>query len=179
MNGKIKKLVLASAFLALGAFLPFLTMQIKEIGDSLLPMHFAIMLCGLFCGWKYGLFCGLLLPFFRSALFSMPPMYPNAVYMALELACYGAVISLFYNGLFKAKWKYIYPSLIISMLLGRIVWGVSKAFLLGLGGKAFTFIAFLTEGFVDAIPGIAIQLILIPLILKLFEKVITKNPARF
>ena len=77
MNKRTKKFVLAGMLLTLGMVLPFLTLQIKEIGDSLLPMHLPVMLCGIFCGWKYGLICGLLLPFLRSICFGMPPVYPK------------------------------------------------------------------------------------------------------
>ncbi|MBQ9997837.1 MAG: ECF transporter S component, partial [Clostridia bacterium] len=55
---KSKRLILSAVFLSLGIVLPFLTGQIKEIGDTLLPMHIPVMLCGLICGWKYGLAVG-------------------------------------------------------------------------------------------------------------------------
>lgn len=167
---KLYKLTLSAVFLALGIVLPLFTAQIKEIGDTLLPMHFPVMLCGLLCGPQYGALIGLLLPFLRSAIFSMPPLYPNAVWMALELATYGLVIGLIY---LRGQHKHItrvYVSLIVAMLAGRVVWGVSKAVLLGIGGKAFTVSAFVAGGFLDAIPGIALQLILIPLIVEMATK---------
>ena len=77
MNEKLKRLIVAAVFLALGAVLPLFTMQIKEIGDSLLPMHLPVMLCGLICGAKYGFSVGLILPFLRSVTFGMPPLYPK------------------------------------------------------------------------------------------------------
>ena len=101
-NKKIRSLVFSALFLALGLVLPLLTGQIKEIGDSLLPMHLPVMLCGLMCGWEYGLCVGLILPFMRSFIFGMPPLYPNAVWMSLELAAYGLIIALVYR-LFKKK----------------------------------------------------------------------------
>ena len=90
-------------FLAIGMVLPTLTMQIKEIGDTLLPMHLPVLLCGLICGPWYGLVIGFMLPFLRSVIFGMPPIYPNAVWMALELAAYGAVIGLVYLCFKKKK----------------------------------------------------------------------------
>ena len=164
-NTKLQKLILSAMFLAIGIVLPFLTGQIKEIGDTLLPMHFPVMLCGVICSYKHGFAIGLVLPFLRSLMFSRPPMYPNAVWMALELATYGLVIGLVYKHTAK---KYL--SIIIAMLAGRVVWGVSKAVLLGLSGKVFGITAFITGGFVDAIPGIVIQLILIPLIIRAYER---------
>lgn len=60
--------------------------------------------------------------------------------------------------------------MIISMICGRIVWGIVKAVLLGIGGKMFTIQAFITGGIIDALPGIILQLILIPAIVRLVGK---------
>ena len=167
---KTQTLVLAALFLALGLVLPSLTGAIKEIGDSLLPMHLVVMLCGAICGWKYGLLVGAVLPFLRSLLFSMPPLYPNAVWMATELATYGLVIGIMYAYLKgNSKWR-IFICLVCSMIAGRIVWGISKAVLLGVAGKPFGIEAFIIGGFVDAIPGIILQLILVPTIVILIDK---------
>ena len=161
---KTKKLVLTAMFVALGMVLPFLTGQIKEIGDSLLPMHFVIMLCGFICGWQYGAASGLVLPFLRSFAFGMPPLFPNCVWMSLELATYGLVTGLMFKAFSKKDIKATVISLIVAMISGRIVWGVAKVVLMGIAGKSFTVAMFITGGFVDAIPGIIIQLVLIPII---------------
>lgn len=160
-NAKVRKVVISAMFLAIGIVLPFFTGQIKEIGDTLLPMHIPVMLAGFICGWQWGLVVGFVLPILRSMLFSMPPMFPNAMWMAAELASYGAVAGIVYS-----KSRKIYVSLILAQISGRVVWGVTKAILLGFSGKVFTLGAFVTGGFLDAIPGIILQLILIPIILK-------------
>ncbi len=168
MNNKsTRKIIISAMFLALGVALPFLTGQIKEIGDTLLPMHIPVMLCGLICGWKYGLAVGLILPFLRAVTVGMPPLYPNAVWMSLELATYGGVIGILYFSFQKKQVWWLYVSLVISMVSGRIVWGVAKTILLGMAGKAFTFQAFIAGGVIDAFPGIILQLILIPAIIRL------------
>ena len=164
-HAKTETLILAALFLAVGVVLPSLTGSIKEIGDSLLPMHLIVMLCGAICGWKYATCVGFVLPFFRSMLFSMPPLYPNAVWMALELATYGFVIGFLYSLRKEYKrWS-------LFLLAGRIVWGVSKAIFLGVAGKPFGFEAFIVGGFLDAIPGILLQLILVPVIVEIVERV--------
>ena len=56
------------------------------------------------------------------------------------------------------------------MLLGRVVWGIAKAVLLGIGGKPFGWQAFFVGGFIDAVPGLLLQLVLIPLTVELLEK---------
>ena len=155
---KTKRLVLSAMLLCMGLVLPFLTGQIKEIGDSLLPMHIPVMLCGIMCGYSYGATVGLLLPFLRSVCFGMPPLYPNAVWMAAELLTYGLVIGLIYKKLTKSL-PCLYISIVASQICGRIIWGLTKAILLGFDGKAFTFAMFIGGGFVDAIPGIILQLL--------------------
>lgn len=165
----IKKMIVSAMFLSLGIVLPFITGQIKEFGDSFLPMHIPVMLCGLVCGGKYGFFVGLLLPFIRSITVGMPPIYPNAVWMSFELATYGFVIGYLYSVFQKKQIWWLYCCLISSMICGRIVWGFTKKLLLGMTGKSFTFYAFITGGFLDSLPGIILQLVLIPAIIKLID----------
>lgn len=177
-NKTVYKIIYAAIFLALGYVLPFATGQIKEIGDTLLPMHLPVMLCGLVNGSAYGFVVGLVLPFLRSVTVSMPPIFPNAVWMALELATYGLVIGFLYNRFKEKKLWHIYFSLVTAMICGRIVWGIAKTVLLGLSGKAFTFEAFLVGGFIDSALGIVLQLILVPAIIKIkdvFDKTSDKK----
>ena len=157
-------------FLALGLVLPFLTGQLKETGSMLLPLHLPVFLCGLICGWKYGLATGFILPLLRSVCFGMPMMYPTAVAMALELATYGAVSGWAFLG---SKWQCVrslYRALISAMLSGRAVWGAAMCILLGVGKNGFTLAAFVSGAFVTAVPGIVLQLILIPAIMLLLRK---------
>ncbi len=166
----IKKLALASMFLALGLLLPFVTGQIPQIGKMLLPMHIPVLLCGLICGEKYGLAVGFLTPLLRSVLFSMPIFYPTAIAMAFELAVYGFAVGFFYR---KARWHCVvslYRCLIGTMICGRLVWGIVDCLLLGYGENAFTLQLFFTTAFVSAVPGIILQLVLIPSIMLLLNK---------
>ncbi len=165
----IQKIVYSAVFLSLGMVLPFLTGQIKEIGDTLLPMHLPVMLCGIICGCKYGFSVGLILPFLRSVAVGMPPIYPNAVWMSAELATYGFTIGFLYFCFYKKQMWWLYCCLFISMISGRMVWGVAKAVLLGIDGKAFTVQAFIAGGILDSLPGIILQFILIPVIIKLIN----------
>lgn len=170
MKNNIKKLVISAMLLALGIVLPFLTGQLQQIGNMLLPMHIPVMLCGLICGWQYGIAIGFITPLMRSFLFGMPHFYPNAVAMALELAAYGFVIGFLYN---RARWQCIrslYRCMIAAMLCGRAVWGIAQVILLGIGENGFTFGAFITGAFLNAIPGIVLQLILIPMIMLALDR---------
>lgn len=166
----IKTLALAAMFLAIGLILPFVTGQIPQIGKMLLPMHIPVLLCGLICGRKYGLAVGFITPLLRSVLFSVPVFYPTAIAMAFELAAYGFLVGLLYE---KARWHCIvslYRCLIGAMICGRLVWGIVDCLLLGYGENGFTLQLFFTTAFFSAIPGIILQLVLIPSIMLLLNK---------
>ncbi len=158
-------LAVSAMLLALGLVLPFFTGQIPQVGAMLLPMHIPTLLCGLICGWKYGAAVGLVMPLLRSVLFGAPPMYPKAIAMAFELAAYGGVAGFLYG---RSKWRCLialYRSLLTAMVAGRLVWGAAKVCLLGLGESGFTWEMFLAGALLNAIPGIVLQLILIPAIM--------------
>ncbi len=163
-NLGLRKMLLAAMFLALGLLLPFLTGQIPEVGSMLLPMHLPVLLCGFICGWPWGLAVGLITPLLRSVLFGMPPMFPYAMAMALELATYGALAGFFYKVLPK-KNAYLYAELILAMIGGRIVWGAASYILYGFGDTAFTWQVFVSGAVLTAWPGIVIQIVLIPALL--------------
>jgi len=161
----IKFLVLSAFFLALGIVLPFLTGQIPDIGSMLLPMHIPVLLCGFLCNWPYGLAVGFITPLLRSLLFGMPPMFPKAVAMAFELAAYGALAGLFYRLLPLKNTVRIYLSLIGAMLGGRIVYGLVCIPLMGIAKVPYSFAIFFASAFTEALPGIVMQLLLIPTLL--------------
>ena len=164
-----KKLVLSALFLALGYVLPFFTGQIPAIGKMLLPMHIPVLLCGFVCGWQYGMIVGFIVPLFRSILAGMPVMMPTAVGMAFELATYGIISGMMYQKLPK-KTINIYLSLITAMIGGRIVWGLVSILLYGMQGNAFSWTMFMGGALLNAIPGIVIQLVLIPVVIIILEK---------
>ena len=166
---KVRRLTYAAICLALALVLPFLTGQIPQIGSALCPMHIPVLLCGFLCGWPWGLAVGFIAPLLRSVLFGMPPMFPGAVAMAFELAVYGGVAGFLYRK-FPKTIPGIYASLLIAMILGRVVWGIARLGLTGLAGHGFTSAAFLSGAITTAIPGIIVQLVLIPVIVYALEK---------
>ncbi len=157
----IQNLVTAAMLMAVGIVLPFFTGQIPQIGNMLLPMHIPVIVCGLICGWQYGGIVGFILPLLRYTLFGTPPM-PNGIAMAFELAAYGAIAGFVYQ---HSKWQCIvslYRSLIIAMIGGRLVWGIVRVAMLGLMGNAFSWQMFMAGAFLNAVPGIVLQLAIIP-----------------
>ena len=167
---KTYKLVLSALFLALCLVLPILTGGIPAIGNMLLPMHIPVLLCGRICGWQYGLVVGFVAPLLRSVLFGMPPMYPVAIAMAFELAAYGLIIGLVYAAVHKRGVAALYISLLTAMVGGRLVWGLAEVVLLGMAGNAFTLQAFLSGALLSAVPGILLQLVLIPAVMVALDR---------
>ena len=159
----VRQLTYAAVCLALALLLPFVTGNIPEIGNMLCPMHLPVLLCGFLCGAPWGMAVGAVAPILRAMLFGRPALYPTALAMMAELAVYGLLAGLLYR-LFPKKMGYLYGSLLCAMIGGRLVGGLAKLVLLGFDGKSFGAAIFFTEYFVNAWPGIVVQLILIPLI---------------
>ena len=164
----IKKIVLGGFFLALGIVMPFLTMQVPQIGSKLLPMHLPVLICGFVLGWKYGLLVGFVTPLLRTFMFGMPPMM-TAIGMAFELATYGAITGVLYKKLPKSKVK-VWVSLMAAMVVGRVVWGFVSIVLYGINQTAFTWQIFMGGAVLNAIPGIILQLVIVPVIIIALEK---------
>lgn len=161
MKKNLKSLCLSAVCLALCMVLPLLTGQIPQIGSALSPMHIPVLMCGLLCGWQYGLIIGFIAPLLRFLLFGMPPIMPTGLSMMFELAAYGAFSGLLLK-LLPKKLPWLYASLAGAMLGGRLVWGVVR-FVLGIvAGPAFTFSMFLSGAFITAVPGIICHIALIP-----------------
>ena len=160
---QVRKMTYAALYLAIAMVLPFVTGQIPEIGVMLSPMHIPVLLCGFMCGWPWGLAVGFIAPLLRSVVFGMPVMFPGAVAMAFELATYGCVSGLLYHLLPKKAWC-TYAVLVISMIAGRVVWGIARLILAGLSGGSFTWALFIAGAVTNAIPGIILHLALIPVL---------------
>ena len=166
---QVRRLTYSAVFLAIALVLPLITGQIPEIGSMLCPMHLPVLLCGFLCGWPWGLAVGFIAPLLRSAVFGMPPLFPTAVAMAFELAVYGGLAGYLYRKLPRGK-GVTYAALVLAMVAGRLVWGVVQLILTGLSGRTFTWAMFLAGAVTNAIPGIVLQLVLIPLLVLAMER---------
>ena len=163
-------MVLSAMFLAIAYVLPFFTGQISRIGAMLCPMHLPVLICGFVCGWPWGLIVGFVAPLLRSVTLGMPILFPGAVCMAFELATYGMLAGLLYKKLPKKKVN-IYIALLSAMVAGRLVWGLIMFLCMGLDASKFGFSAFVAGAFVNAIPGIILQIIAIPILVISLHKV--------
>ena len=176
-GSKLSQMVLAAMFLALAIVLPFLTGQIPQIGGALCPMHIPVILCGFICGPWYALFVGAAAPVLRFFMFGMPPLFPSGLAMCFELAAYGVCSGVLFRILPYKKIN-VYITLIVSMVFGRLVWGVVRAVLMGLGQAEFGIELFIADGFVRAVPGIILQIILIPILVISIESYLRRNAAQ-
>lgn len=169
-KSKAFKLVVAGLLLCIGILLPFVTAHAFGIsGNIFLPMHIPVFLCGFLCGPLMGGICGLVLPTFNSFLTGMPVFFPNAILMTVELFLYGFISGMIYKLLKRGKkLMRIYISLITAMIIGRIASGATAWLLLVFGTKLFKYSVL--AGLLTGIPGIIIQLIIIPILISIFQK---------
>lgn len=168
-RSSIMNLTTSGVCLALCMVLPFLTGQIPQIGSALSPMHIPVLLCGFICGPYYAGIIGFIAPLLRYLLFGMPPIMPTGLSMCFELAVYGIIVGIMYKVLSK-KIPYIYVSLITAMLVGRIVWGSVRWIISGIDKVPFTWQMFMAGAFINAVPGIIVHILLIPIIIIALRK---------
>lgn len=155
----IKRMTLASVCAALCVVLPIAFHSIPDAGSVFLPMHIPVLICGMICGWPYGLICGLMGPLLSSALTGMPPVAFLPA-MMVECGVYGLVSGVMLKFVrTKSTYADLYIALVTAMLAGRVVSGIAKALIFS-PGMAMS--AWITASFVTALPGIVIQLVFLP-----------------
>lgn len=163
----IKRMTLAAVCVALCVVLPIAFHSIPNAGSVFLPMHIPVLVCGLICGWPYGLVCGLMGPLLSSAITGMPPI---AILPAMMVECgvYGLVAGLMLKFLRTGKtYADLYIALVAAMLAGRVASGIAKA-LIFTPGLAMS--AWVASSFVTALPGIVIQLVFLPSVVFMLMK---------
>lgn len=171
IRSRYTTMMVAALCLALCYVLPNFTGSIPQIGSMLLPMHLPVLLCGFLCGPLWGLAVGAIAPIMRSALVGMPYMYPMAVSMAFELSTYGLLCGLLHRRMSRSMCG-VYASLILSMVGGRLVYGAVQMVILLPSGNGYTLAAFLASTLTGSIPGIVLQLALVPIMVRTIEKAI-------
>ena len=164
----VKKMVITALFIAIGIVLPIAFHTIPNAGRIFLPMHIPILLCGILIGLPYGLICGIITPILSSIFTGMPPAAILPA-MTLELAVYGTVSSLLMHYVpVKNMYAKIYTSLIGAMLIGRVFFGIVNALIFAAGDYSVQI--WLTGAFITALPGIIIQIVIIPVIVIALQK---------
>ncbi len=168
MTNKIntKYMVLAALFIALGVILPQAFHVFGQAsGMTFLPIHIPVMMAGLILGPIYGGMVGVLVTITSGVLTGMPAV-PKLYFMIFELLAYGVA-----TGVFIRKFKVI-PSILLSMVVGRMVYGLSLVVgvqILALN-YPFTNSAAFISGITTGIPGMIIQIVVLPIIYKLSQR---------
>jgi len=160
----LQQLTRGALLLAVGVVLP----QVFHLfggtaGTVFLPMHIPVLLAGMLVGPLPGLIVGFFSPVLSHLITGMPPMLPLPIliFMMVELPIMGLVSGLLYR---KLRLN-IFFSLIAAMLAGRVFLGLTFMFMSGiLGYQLPPLWTYISGAVVTGIPGIVIQLILIPLL---------------
>lgn len=161
----IKQTVLGALHIAIGVTLPTLFHMLGAAGSIFLPMHIPVLIAGCLLGKRVGLLVGILTPLLSSLFTGMPPLTILPV-MLPELATYGLTMGYFYHN----KNKNIFISLFITMLLGRFVAVISAFFAIAILQLKLSPLYYITGAIITGLPGIALQFVLIPTIIKQLEK---------
>lgn len=164
---RLRDLTRGALFVALGILLP-IAFHAVGLGKVFLPMHIPVLLAGFFCGPSVGLLVGMITPLLSGLLTGMPPFVPPvAQAMVFELGVYGL-----FTGWLYGRWRLgVYPSLLVAMVAGRLVYGFLGYLILPLFGlKRIPLLAPLTLAFGESLPGVVLQLVLVPLVVSLVER---------
>lgn len=162
----IRQITLAGLFIAIGLILP-MAFHVLGPGTTFLPMHIPVLMAGFSLGLPMALLVGILTPILSSLLTGMPLIFPVLPFMILELGTYALGTSFLYRTL---KWN-VYVSLLVTMVLGRIAaMGAVWVLVNYTTAKLPNPWVFITGAITAGVPGISIQLILIPPIVIMLRK---------
>jgi hypothetical protein len=162
---KSKKIVLSSIFIAFGIVLPMIFHTVNLAGSIFLPMHTPVLVAGYLLGPGCGALVGVITPIISGLMTGMPPLVPVMPIMAFELCAYG-----FLTGFIFSKTQKVYISLIGAMIGGRL-FAVVGAFFVSLTiAPQVSPLVYVFGNLTTAIPGMLIQIIFIPILVKYLNK---------
>ncbi|TRZ94710.1 MAG: ECF transporter S component [Dehalococcoidia bacterium] len=173
----IRSYALTAVFVLAAVLVPWIFHQFHLAGPTFLPMHIFVLIGGLVFGWRAGLIIGLLTPLASYAVSGMPVLrlLPQIV---IELSAYGLIAGILrekYN--LRAIW-----SLLGAMVGGRLALLLALLTIYLVAGESYSPLGLETNPFVafwsvieQGWPGIAVQMVSIPVIIWLVGKVTAKN----
>ncbi|MBF8983548.1 ECF transporter S component [Lutibacter sp. B2] len=168
-DSKTKELVLSGLLLAIGIFLPMIFHSIGIMGKVFLPMHIPVLIGGFLLSPYLAFIVGVITPLLSASLTGMPVMFPMGIIMAFELGTYGLVASL---AIRRLK---VIPSLVVSLIFGRIVAGIVVFFLVQFFGLKMNPMIFVKGAIITGLPGILVQVTLIPILIYTLKRFIFDN----
>lgn len=163
----VRLYIFSAVFISLDVLVPWLTHHFGGVqaGSMFLPMFFFVLLAGLSGGWRAGLLVGLCTPLISFAVSGMP-LLPVLPQITIGCVFYGLIAGLL-RGKFHLR---IIWALIGAMIVGWLArLGFIAAVFLLYGGEVSP-LAYMWTVVLQGLPGIAIQLALIPLIIRAGEK---------
>jgi len=157
-----REIALNGLLIALGVVLPIAFHQIHTAaGRIFLPMHIPVLLAGILLGPISGLIVGLISPTLSFLLTGMPPAYAVPL-MTLELIFYGSA-----SGIAIRKLRLpLIAGLILAMLVGRLGFALALFVLGRFVQLPYDITYFIIYAIPTGIPGIALQIVLIPLLVR-------------
>jgi hypothetical protein len=180
----IRSYAFTAIFVALAVATPWVFHHFYLAGPTFLPMHIFVLLAGLLFGWRAGLIVGLLTPLVSYGISGMPvlPILPQIV---VELSFYGLAA-----GLLRERFKLrVIWALLGAMIAGRLALLLTVT-VLSFGGAIYSPLSLYTGAGAEVNPlavlwsavllgwpGIVIQLVSIPLIVKLLERFLERTPS--
>ena len=173
---KVKQITISASMLALAIVFAMFFHLTGIDAMAFSPLHIPVFVCGLLCGAYYGGAVGFLVPFLALLLTGKPVLFPPfAQAMALEMAVYGAVCGIMARNRKRPKALNIYITVILAQILGRICGGALFAALPRPPMMAYSFDVFMAMYFTGTLPGIILQLALIPPLVLAIEKATKKE----
>jgi len=164
------KLVTTGVLIGLGVLLPIAFHMVGALGPIFLPMHIPVLIAGLLLGSKAGFLAEILTPLLSSLLTGMPPVMPTMPMMMVERMTYGVISGYLYH----QQRVSLLLALIVAMLGGRLMALGAVYVMAVLVQIKLPPIAYITGAFVTGLPGMAIQLVVVPLLVRRLS-VLIKN----
>ena len=167
MPSSVSRVTWGALMIALGLLFP-MAFHAVGLGKSFLPMHIPVLLCGFLTDPSTGLLVGALTPLLSALLTGMPLLSPPvAQAMMVELGLYGFLAAM----LHRRRAVRVYPALLVTMVAGRLVYGVLGALLfrlIGLGPIPALYP--ISAGLLTGIPGLLLQIAIVPPVVRAAER---------
>jgi len=170
-RSRTKNIVIAGLLLAIGVIVPSIFHSTALPGQILLPMHIPVLLGGFLLPPSLAILLGMLTPLANNLVTGMPLLFPSMVIMIFELGVYGLIASLFYR---RLNWNIII-SLILAMLMGRVAAGLVVFVLAQFFNIGLDPIIYVKGAIEIGLPGMVIQIILIPTLMYAINRYTTIN----
>lgn len=160
-----RHLAITGAMVALGLLLPSL-FHLVGAGTVFLPMHIPVLIAAFIIPMQWALAVAAIIPVLSFFIMNMPPLFPVLPIMLCELAGY-AVCASFLSRKLRLN---VYFSLIISMVFGRLVMFFAAFILQTVTTRPFGAVAYFTNAVATGLPGIVLQIVLLPVLISVIKK---------